>query len=301
MPAVLVFGTTTASQAAPKPTESQLKKQLASLGKQVDRLIADYNATRVELAKAKTAEKDARDRLASTEGDYETAQREVGHLAAAQYQTSNAIVMPDPSGSAVLAQLQAEQVALIERFSQIREDRRKAADAAKAMTAQLTAKSAKVAEQRADAQKLIGQIKNKLDALIPLAPGRLANGSWAPELPGGADNITPRMRLMKSEVEKHFSLRYTVGCYRAEDSGEHPLGRACDFMMSSGGAMPTADMKAMGDDVAAWAIKNGPKLGVMYVIWRQRIYNLGSPGWRTMEDRGGTTANHYDHVHISMY
>jgi hypothetical protein len=296
-----MFGTATASQAAPKPGEGQLKKQLSALEKQVNDLITDYNATRVKLAEAKKAEKSARGRLSATQGDYEAAQREVGQLAGVRYQTSGAIMAPDPSGSAVLAQLQAEQVAVISRFSQIRADRQKAADAAEALTAQLTAQSAKVAEQRKDAQKLIGQIKDKLDALIPIAPGRLANGSWAPELPSGSDNITPRTRLMKSEVEKNFDLRYTVGCYRNESSGEHPLGRACDFMMSSGGSMPTADMKALGDSLAAWAIKNGPRLGVMYVIWRQRIYNLGSPGWRSMADRGGITANHYDHVHISMH
>jgi hypothetical protein len=34
------------------------------------------------------------------------------------------------------------------------------------------------------------------------------------------------------------------------------------------------------------------------VIWQQRI-NFGS-GWQLMEDRGGVTANHYDHVHVSF-
>ena len=24
-------------------------------------------------------------------------------------------------------------------------------------------------------------------------------------------------------------------------------------------------------------------------------------GWRWMEDRGSTTANHYDHVHVTVY
>ncbi|MDQ1640746.1 MAG: hypothetical protein QOJ90_97, partial [Actinomycetota bacterium] len=26
-----------------------------------------------------------------------------------------------------------------------------------------------------------------------------------------------------------------------------------------------------------------------------------SEGWRPMADRGSTTANHYDHVHVSVY
>jgi hypothetical protein len=45
-------------------------------------------------------------------------------------------------------------------------------------------------------------------------------------------------------------------------------------------------------------IANQDALGVSYAIWNQRI-NTGS-GWKGMEDRGGVTANHEDHVHISF-
>ena len=40
------------------------------------------------------------------------------------------------------------------------------------------------------------------------------------------------------------------------------------------------------------------ELGVKYVIWDQQI-DTGS-GFEAMEDRGGDTANHKDHVHISF-
>lgn len=56
---------------------------------------------------------------------------------------------------------------------------------------------------------------------------------------------------------------------------------------------------AFGDRVADWALANRGRFGAEYVIWKQRI-NFGS-GWRWMEDRGGTTQNHYDHVHISFF
>ena len=44
-------------------------------------------------------------------------------------------------------------------------------------------------------------------------------------------------------------------------------------------------------------------LGVMEVIYRQQIWTVqrSSDGWRPMSDRGSPTANHMDHVHVSVY
>ena len=75
---------------------------------------------------------------------------------------------------------------------------------------------------------------------------------------------------------------------RANTSG-HPTGRALDIMTSD---------KALGDEIAQFVIDNREKLGMTQVIWRQRIWEPGS-GWRGMSDRGGATANHFDHVHVT--
>jgi hypothetical protein len=71
-------------------------------------------------------------------------------------------------------------------------------------------------------------------------------------------------------------------------ASDHPTGLAVDFMVSS----------AVGDRLAACALRNKDALGITYVIWKQRI-NYGS-GWKGMEDRGSATANHMDHVHVSF-
>jgi len=94
-----------------------------------------------------------------------------------------------------------------------------------------------------------------------------------------------------------------IGCYRPGGDGEHPLGRACDFMLSSGGVMPAAPSIRKGYDIAAWAQANASRLGIMYIIYRQRIWDvrMASSGWVPMENRGSITANHYDHVHISVF
>ncbi|MEO3811927.1 hypothetical protein ABGB17_23260 [Sphaerisporangium sp. B11E5] len=302
----LVPGQAVAGAAAPKPTEKELKAQLTSLTKKVDKLIAEYNAKRVAVTRAKAAEKAARDRLKAAEAAFTLAESQVGDIAQLRYQAGGMgmvreLLTPGYGGAAMLEQLQAEQDARLGGFAAARDARKRAAGDAAELTAELRDDMSELTGRRKDAEKLIDEIKDKLDRLVPTAPGKRANGAWAPELPTGSDNITPRTRLMRTEVRSHFSLRFPVGCYRAENSGEHPLGRACDFMLSSGGAMPSAADAALGEEIAAWAVKNGGKLGVKYVIYRQRIYNLGFPGWRAMADRGGVTANHFDHVHISMY
>jgi hypothetical protein len=71
-------------------------------------------------------------------------------------------------------------------------------------------------------------------------------------------------------------------------TSDHPGGLAVDFMVD----------RATGDRLADCALANMDALGVKYVIWKQRI-NHGN-GWKGMEDRGGATANHFDHVHISF-
>lgn len=124
-----------------------------------------------------------------------------------------------------------------------------------------------------------------------------------PQSPVIGASITPRMLAVKNAVDLRFGPFPAIGCYRAEASGEHPLGRACDFMLSSGGVMPSAPWVQRGYAIASWAQANAAKLGIMYIIYRQRIWDIrmASAGWVQMPDRGSITANHYDHVHISVF
>ncbi|GAA1266151.1 hypothetical protein GCM10009677_17940 [Sphaerisporangium rubeum] len=120
--------------------------------------------------------------------------------------------------------------------------------------------------------------------------------------PGSSTGLTGRMVAIRAAIMQNFPMPYGVGCLRAGDPGEHGKGRACDFMMSTGGRLPDAASQARGDALAQWCIENGRAMGIMYIIWRQRYYDIRTgAGWRTMSDRGGTTANHYDHVHVSVF
>ncbi len=77
----------------------------------------------------------------------------------------------------------------------------------------------------------------------------------------------------------------------AVDPAGHPSGNAIDYMIGTN--------SALGDAIVAYHLANWSALGVDYIIWEQRI--LTSPGgaWERMEDRGDTTANHYDHPHVN--
>jgi hypothetical protein len=59
----------------------------------------------------------------------------------------------------------------------------------------------------------------------------------------------------------------------------------------------------VGWQIANWVRANASRLGVSEVIYSQSIWTVqrSSEGWRSMSDRGSATANHYDHVHITVY
>jgi hypothetical protein len=83
------------------------------------------------------------------------------------------------------------------------------------------------------------------------------------------------------------------GGVRSAAYGYHGSGRALDAMVDGD----------LGWEVARWVRANAKALGVMEVIYSQQIWTVqrSSEGWRSMEDRGSATANHYDHVHVSVY
>jgi hypothetical protein len=91
-----------------------------------------------------------------------------------------------------------------------------------------------------------------------------------------------------SAVDSIFHLG-TIGGYRP-NAGEHSSGQAIDFMISS---------KSQGDGIAAWVQAHVGQFDVKYLIWRQRYWDP-QIGWKAMEDRGSPTANHFDHVHVTV-
>ena len=86
----------------------------------------------------------------------------------------------------------------------------------------------------------------------------------------------------------------SFGGRRPANGGFHPSGRAVDAMIYTN--------EAAGRSLVGC----GPtpsRLGVSEVIHAQSIWTVqrSGEGWRGMSDQGNATANHFDHVHISVY
>jgi hypothetical protein len=79
-----------------------------------------------------------------------------------------------------------------------------------------------------------------------------------------------------------------------DNHGEHSSGKALDIM--------TSDV-ALGNAIASFLQQHASELHLYDILWRQHIWTpvRASEGWRLFADRGSATANHYDHVHVSVY
>ncbi|TDB98403.1 hypothetical protein [Actinomadura sp. 7K534] len=178
-----------------------------------------------------------------------------------------------------------------------------------------------ISAPKADTGKLTARLKKILPRgtkVAALAPARSArrqpagqggrvrltgrpDGVTGDSTPITGNRMTPTMRALVLEIARLFGPFPVIGCYRDNaDAQDHGHGRACDFMASTGGRMPSAGAMRHGDQVAQYAVQHARRLGVSYVIWKQHIWNVRGGGWRPMADRGSLTQNHYDHVHISV-
>lgn len=87
----------------------------------------------------------------------------------------------------------------------------------------------------------------------------------------------------------------TVGGHRESDPfPDHPSGLAADFMVPVDEAG-----RAKGDRLAAYLTEHADEFGVEYLLWQQRSW-YPERGWRPMASRGGRTADHKDHVHVTF-
>jgi hypothetical protein len=124
----------------------------------------------------------------------------------------------------------------------------------------------------------------------PLGVG--AGLSMAPCPHSGESGLTADAVLVFRSVCHAFPQITSYG--GLSNHGEHASGRAIDIM--------TSDV-ALGTAIAEFLRAHAAELHLYDILWRQRIWTpvRAAEGWRSMPSRGSTTANHYDHVHVSVY
>lgn len=121
--------------------------------------------------------------------------------------------------------------------------------------------------------------------VVAAIDGDCTNGTSVPS------NVSPSIIKVHKAVCAAFPEVTTYGTWRSD--GEHGQGRAVDIMITGETGWRIAEM--LRDNHAA--------LGIEYIIYSQKIWSVerSGEGWRGMSNRGSTTANHYDHVHVTVY
>ena len=149
--------------------------------------------------------------------------------------------------------------------------------------------------QPVTAGSMSGYVKTSL--LSTTAPTKkvTSNAAAASSYPACASGSAVETGLAANTVLVHRAVCTTFPDVTAYDGlrgdgSEHASGKAIDCMTSG----------ARGQQIAAWLQANYSKLGIIEIIYQQKIWTTqrASEGWRAMPDRGSATANHYDHIHV---
>ncbi|GGV28145.1 hypothetical protein GCM10010182_58870 [Actinomadura cremea] len=282
------------------------------LKKRADKLSKEYRGELISLEEAEKAAKEARTAADRASGAYDDARTSVATLASTSYMTGRYEAIPIVTDGDPRAALRAASgLEHISRNNGRRVQNLEALDAqARQAREKADAKLEKVEKEIEDLESQRERVKKLLAKYKPEAPTTSAGSGSGSARPDGAsgtkssitgNSMTARMRTVLEEVDGKFGPFPAIGCMRPGDPQDHGQGNACDFMESTGGQTPSASATAHGDKVAQYVIDNADRLGIKYVIWKQRIYDMrGSGGWSQMEDRGSVTQNHYDHVHVSV-
>ncbi len=185
--------------------------------------------------------------------------------------------------AAATAQARAEQAAAAAR----------AEAAAKAAAEQAAAAAAAAATAAAAEAARVAEAAAPEPAAAAAAAGTAT--TLVADISNSAGGVRPQAQAAANAVVSNVpgAAGITIGGTRASaaDPGGHPSGLALDYMVGSDAGL--------GDAIVAYHIAHWDELGVEYVIWQQRMLSSPNGSWKQMEDRGGATANHFDHVHVN--
>ncbi|GAA1006061.1 hypothetical protein Aple_041050 [Acrocarpospora pleiomorpha] len=267
--------------------EPDRQAQLRKLTKDAAALAKAYRGEIASLDDTRKAAERADARVKKLKADLVTAEQKVAQFAQTTYMGGGIdsvqifSMQSDLSSVSTLAYLNSSKTERLNNVTRLIAEQKKAAKTADQRVEQLKKDIKELQGKQREVEKLLAK--------------------FGFQTPDAGTGLTSRMVSIRNLIMQNFPMPFGVGCFRAGDFGEHGKGRACDFMISSGGRMPDASAKARGDALAQWCVANGRRLGIMYIIWQQKYYDIRTGAApKMMANRGSNTANHYDHVHVSV-
>jgi uncharacterized protein YgiM (DUF1202 family) len=149
-----------------------------------------------------------------------------------------------------------------------------------------------------------GQMQIIFDKAVRWVTAKYLSKSAPSSIPSSWRAVETGLKPNAIKVHRAMRARFpqitVYGGVRPSVIPDHEQGRALDCMIPN---YQSASGKALGEEAAAWAQANARSLGINYVIWNQHIWNItrDSEGWRFMADRGSDSANHLNHIHITVF
>ncbi|HEY0532108.1 MAG TPA: hypothetical protein VGD29_10970 [Actinoplanes sp.] len=322
---VAVAGSASPARAAPGSSGDDGEGGSKSLTQQLDAASRGYLQAKDKLAGSRKTQADLAARLKQIDAEMAPRQAAFDQVVQESYRTGrlgpmSALLTANSSAgfldrAEVLQTVAGRQQKAMRDLATTRETRSRAKAAIDTTVRDQQKQVAVMAARKAQAEAALKTADVGQDAPQPGDGGgsakatsvkRNGDGSLSPEGctvndPTTDGCITPRM-LHALEQAKSAGFTHYVACFRHQDSGEHPLGRACDFAADKGGfgGVASGASKDYGTRLANYFINNSDELGVLYVIWFRRIW-LPSSGWKAYtKGNGDPSSEHENHVHLSV-
>lgn len=316
----------------PRPTVASVQAEIAVLDSEARVARTRYATAVSALQSAEASLQQTTAAVAAAEAKLSRVRRGIGELAAASYRSggSNALLRlllaDDPDALlqsadwveqtadyqaealrrvvAVRADLERDQAAKALELSRLTQAR--AAIAAEQRS--LTLRATKVRALLASLQPVERQqVETARPASAPArttasrtavstTPAPAAAGSCPPSGSRGAESrLTPAtLRIMRCGLAAFPQISTAGGWGTRGGATDHDDGRAVDFMISN---YRSAAGNDLGWAIAEWATRQP---NISYVIFDQMQYGTWDRRWKPMSNRGSDTANHRDHVHVSV-
>ena len=107
----------------------------------------------------------------------------------------------------------------------------------------------------------------------------------------GEAGLTADAAALARYIQIKYPMVDKIGGVRPDRLPDHPSGHAIDIMVGT-------DIW-LGDRIMADLMARASQFHIRYLIWRE-TYRNPSGAVRFMADQGSLTANHYDHVHVTV-